>query len=262
MKCCLKRVTALFMLIAIGVTMCIPSMAAEYSDEDLTTELESTELAPLTTALLEPYFAEKDAETLINETNAMIAEQAEKGFQYMGSTISVSASPYSVNGVSASNDPYYVEVQDYFTSEPKTLNDSSRGMRYWLDVVWNVYIGATTKYTWVAATVLGVEPSAFMSTWQAGDRLVNTTTNVYHRRCYKMYNEMMDMDVWYYETRKLVATEYVDCYTVDSAGNPFREEDSESFTEYTEHYFQAAWIDNYVRQACAIGLETVIDQFA
>ena len=62
--------------------------------------------------------------------------------------------------------------------------------------------------------------------------------------------------------KKLVATEYVDCYTVDAAGNPYRDEKSQTFTRYTEHYFQSDWIDNYVRQACAMGLMTDIDRFA
>lgn len=262
MKGYLMRVTTMLSLMVICVTMCIPALAADHLDEGLTTELKSTELATLTTDSLEAYFSKEDAKTLIEETNKMIVEQAEKGFKYIGSTISVSERPYSVNGTSTSNDPYYVEVQDHYTSKPKTINDSSHGMKYWLDVAWNVYLGATTKYTWVAATILGVEPSAFMSSWQKGDRLVNTTTNVYHRRCYKMYNEVQDRDEWYYETKKLVATEYVDCYTVDAAGNPYRDEKSQTFTRYTEHYFQSDWIDNYVRQACAMGLMTDIDRFA
>ncbi len=258
----LKRATALLMLAITCMTMCMPAFAVDYLEAATISKVDSVELVPLTTTTLEPYFSAEDAERLVEETNEMIREQKTKGYKYVGSTISVSEMPNGVYGASASNDPYYVEVQDYYTSEPKTINDSTRGMRYWLDVAWNVYIGKTTKYVWVAATILGVEPSAFMSTWQAGDRLVNATTNVYHRRCYKMYNEVMDMDVWYYETKKLIATEYVDCYTVDSEGRPYRASDDESFIRYTEHYSQEDWIDNYVRKACAMGLETVIDDFA
>lgn len=241
MKHNLKRVFALVMVIFTCVTMCIPAFATDHLAEGTMPENGNVELAPLSTTTLAPYFSEEDAELIVSETNEMIKEQTAKGFKYVGSTISVSETPNSVYGASASNNPYYVEVKDYYTSDPVTVNNSSHGMRYWLDVAWNVYIGATTKYTWVAATILGVEPSAFMSTWQQGDRLVNTTTNVYHRRCYKMYNEVMDMDVWYYETKKLIATEYLDCYTIDAKGNPYRDENSQDFTRYTEHYFQSSW---------------------
>ena len=78
MKGYLMRVTTMLSLMVICVTMCIPALAADHLDEGLTTELKSTELATLTTDSLEAYFSEEDAKTLIEETNKMIVEQAEK----------------------------------------------------------------------------------------------------------------------------------------------------------------------------------------
>ena len=76
-----------------------------------------------------------------------------------------------------------------------------------------------------------------------------------------MYNEIMDMDVWYYETQQLHVTVYEDLYTVDANNYPFREEESETRTFYTEHYFDDEWIDQYVRYACMASLETSFDSF-
>lgn len=153
-----------------------------------------------------------------------------------------------------SHTPYYVNVKDTYTSDPVVLNDSSAGMWYWLDVAWNVYVGVKTKYAWIAATVLGIEPSAFSSTYRSGDTLTNTTTKVYNRKCYYMYNNHSEHDVLYYETYKLVITEYVDLYTSTGDGNPYRESGEETFTFYTEHYDDTAWIKEYVTNACNNGL--------
>ena len=75
-----------------------------------------------------------------------------------------------------------------------------------------------------------------------------------------MYNDHSDHDVLYYETYKLVITEYVDLYTSTNDGTPYRDSGSETYTFYTEHYNDTAWIRDYVINACNNGLLFQRDQ--
>lgn len=205
---------------------------------------------------LEDVFSTEQIVIFNQETEKMKDEEAKRGYTLVSSQVLIPAT------TTLSNDPYYVTVIDTYTSDPVVLNDTSKGMRYWLDVAWNVYIGTTTKYSWIAATILGVEPSAFYTSYREGDTLTNTTAKTYYRRCYKMHNEILEIDDWYYETRKLVVKEYVDLYTFTTDGNSYRDSDSKDYTFYTEHYFNTDWIDEYVRYACSAGLMVQIDKFA
>ena len=207
---------------------------------------------------LSNFFAADDAAVFISETNALIEKEEALGFTHVGTELKIQPRrTYS----DSQADPYYVTVTDTFTSETDIVNDEGFSIREALVRAGNIILGLQSKWIWIPAAILGVDASDFHSDYRSGDQLKETVQKVYNRRCYKMYNEILDMDDWYYETQQLHVKVYEDLYTVDANNFPVREEDYESRTFYTEHYFDDEWIDQYVRYACMAGLLTAFDSF-
>lgn len=207
---------------------------------------------------LSSFFTVDEAAEFISETNALIEKEEAQGFTHVGTELKIQ--PQRIYSASQA-EPYYVTVTDTFTSETDIVQDEGFSLREGLERVGNVILGLQSKWIWIPAAILGIDASDVLGGYREGDQLKETVQKVYNRRCYKMYNEIMDMDVWYYETQQLHVTVYEDLYTVDANNYPFREEESETRTFYTEHYFDDEWIDQYVRYACMASLETSFDSF-
>ncbi|WP_337575296.1 hypothetical protein [Fournierella sp.] len=240
----MKRFVSLLLTVTLSFLFIIPAHAAEPSSKlvDLSD--------PASKEILDEFFVEEDLNTFIEDSKELIEENTSDGLLYTGSTISFVPATRA-----AGSDISVVKVSDHFVQKtPTILNDSSHGMSYWLDVVWNIVIGTKTKHAWKAATVLGVEPSMFDSKWHEGDLLQNTTAKDIDRYFYKMYNSIQNEERAYYQTEESFYTEYVDVYTVDLNGKSFRASGDYRHSYRTEHFNDEDWIHNYVRNACRLNI--------
>lgn len=217
---------------------------------------------PNTENILEQNFSDEELKILETERNNQDKIEAKNGFTERTTDIIVSKdNNISTSDIQARSNVYigdsiyYVDVVDTYTSKEEILNKSTKGMSYWLDVTWNLAIGSTTKYLWKATTILGLNPSNFLSTYKSGDKLSSTRTKVVKRRCYKKYNSILKYDVWYLETRSETIKNYVDLYTFDKSNNSIRKSNTDTKTFYSKNYSNTTWIKNYVNNACATNLQ-------
>lgn len=207
--------------------------------------------------ILKENFSKEELRKLEAERKEQDRIEAENGFIKRTTEVIISqpeAKNYimksrSNNKVSIGDSIYYVNVIDTYTGKEEILNKSSKGMAYWLDVTWNLTIGKT-KHLWKACTVLGLNPSNFLSDYEPGDKLSSNKTKVVARRCYKKYNPTMKKDMWYLETRSETIKNYVDLYTFDKNHKSVRKSKTDTKTFYSYHYSDTNWIKNYVNNAC------------
>lgn len=212
--------------------------------------------------ILEKNFSDEELERLEGERAEQDEIESKNGFTERKTEIIVSkdnnifeSNIQTLNNVNIGDSIYYVEVVDTYTGKEEILNNSSKGMAYWVDVAWNLAIGSTTKYVWKATTILGINPSNFLSTYKPGDKLASTKTKVVRRRCYKKYNPILKYDVWYLETRSETIKNYVDLYTFNKNNESYRNSKTDTKTFYSENYSNTTWIKNYVNSACANNLQ-------
>ncbi|WP_300379831.1 hypothetical protein [Clostridium sp.] len=198
---------------------------------------------------VEEVFSESQIKSLLQDTLNQDEDESANGLTRIASIV---VKPIiKEKGLSYS----WVDIVDTYTGKEEILNSSSRGMAYWLDVTWNLVIGNTTKYFWQASTILGLNPSNFMSNYKSGDKLSSTKTKVITRRIYKKYHPVMNLEMFYVETKKQVVKNYVDLYTFDKYNNSVRVSQTDTQTFYTEHYFDPTWITDKVNSAWQANLQ-------
>lgn len=217
--------------------------------------------------ILEKNFSKAELMILEAERKEQDKIEAENGFTNRTTNVIVSKpqknyGTYSNNKIGIGDSIYYVTVVDTYTGREEVLNELDKrfGLAHWLDVSWNVAIGTQTKYFWIAATVIGVNPSDFSSNYKRGEKLSSTKTKVVSRRCYKKYNPTRRMDVWYLETQNVTIKNYVDLYAFDKNNNSIRKSNTDTKTFYSEHYFDTNWIKDYVNRACKLDLFVKTDK--
>lgn len=119
--------------------------------------------------------------------------------------------------------------------------DGVTGMATLLDITFNIWIGSVTKVAWKATTLLGLNPSSFMTSYYTGDLLTETNQFIYNDKYYCMYDK--DKQYWpLVRTTQLNLATYVDLYTRTSAGTPYRDSEVLYSTKYTSHYNDTSWI--------------------
>lgn len=133
-----------------------------------------------------------------------------------------------------------------YSSETQELSKSSKGMSYWLDVVWNLAIGSKTKYAWKAATILGINPSNISSKRMKGDSLKRTYQYAYHDYIYYGENWRDKKIYQCMKTTRLELTTYVDLYTFTKQGKAYRKSASGTSTYKTQHYADTT----FIKQQC------------
>ncbi len=147
------------------------------------------------------------------------------------------------------------------TPPAEDLTDNTTGIKTLLDITWNVVIGVKTKYFWIAATVLGLNPSNFFSKYQQGDVLRKSETFVYNDKYYCYFDE--NNDYWpVLRTSQLNLSVWLDLITHTTDGLPYRDSGVTSGTFYTEHYYDQEWIETecYVNWSMWKGLSVTYDQ--
>ena len=128
-----------------------------------------------------------------------------------------------------------------YTSETEELSKSKYGMAHWLDVAWNLAIGSKTKYVWKAATILGINPSNFLSKYHRGEALKRTYQRTYRDILYYGKNSRNEVHPCI-RVSKLILTTYVDLYTSTKTGSAYRKSSSSKKSYYTEHYGDMSFI--------------------
>ncbi len=181
------------------------------------------------------------------------AKDETDGFKKVEEIIFEVKQPKSVYSKSASSHPDGIKRIDkvrLYVDGPVTLNKNNHGMKYWLDVSWNLIIGTYTQKAWKAATILGLNPSNFLPTADPGDKLTRTYQKVYRDYYYTKYNPLQHKDNLYVRTSALELTTYLDLYTVDKNNKAVRCSEHSENKYYTQYYGNGTWIYNEVNRRC------------
>lgn len=238
------------------------SVSIEQVDEQLDGQL-NKQVNEQSELMLKESFSDEELNRLNQERQEQDKIEFENGFTRVKTEV-VSSSIKSNNynyGLRAANKNYigdsiyYVDVIDTYTGSEEILNDSSKGMAFFLDVSWNYFVSKQAGDFWKAASILGVAPSDFLSKYKRGDKLSSTKTKVIARRCYKKYNKIMKGDMWYLETRRVTIKNYVDLYTFDRRNKSVRRSSTGTKTFYSQNYYNTSWIKSYVNRACSLNLQ-------
>lgn len=245
----LKKINISFMICILLVTSFSSSYALSGGNENsLSKNISSNELSDI--------FSSKELDKLNQESYKQDLEQKNNGFTKTSTEIKVEnnntskLSPFLMSKSSSNDAITCVTLTDNYTGKEKILNDKSSGMAHFLDVTWNITIGAQTKKFWVASTILNLNPSNFFTTYMTGDKLSSTESKVIERKCYKKYNSIQKTSVWYVETRKVTIKNYVDLYTIDKNKKSIRKSGTDTVQATSEHYSNSAWINNKVNDMC------------
>lgn len=173
---------------------------------------------------------------------------------------SMSSDNYAIRSTTTNSYDMLLHVVRQYTSVDQKATGVS-GMGSLLDVVWNIYIGSSTRFFWKAATILGLNPSMFFANYMSGDSLVATERQIYNDNVYCYFDE--NYTYWpLVRVSRLELNVYNDFYSVDIYGNDIRDSGMTTFGAYTAHYFNDTWINN----ECAAnrlynGMVTTYDYF-
>jgi hypothetical protein len=207
-------------------------------------------------------FSEEQLQKMKEEDDEMLKRGLKKveAVYFINNNLTKTSNTFGVNATSS--DLKWVDGVRQYNSQTTTLNNSSKGMRYWLDVAWNLVIGSTTKYIWKAATIFALNPSNFLPNGVSGDSLTNHYQYVYYDRMYQMQNPR-DSN-WYNCVRisRLELTNYVDLYTLDVNNKAVRKSTSTTTSYYTKHYPDYNWVIQQAKvNVTYCGMTVTLDTF-
>lgn len=134
-----------------------------------------------------------------------------------------------------------------YTTETKVLN-KQKGLAAVLDIAWNLTIGSKTKYVWKACTILGVNPSNFMTTKYNGDLLTQTYQYKYEDYWYYGISNMDGKSYPGFITSHLTLTNSVSCYGFTKSKKAFQRHKSVTKHYYTKNYNNPTYIKQRVKE--------------
>ena len=201
------------------------------------------------------YFTDEEKDFLSKQEK----EMNNLGYKLKERNVKVQTAPStrSINGITRNT------VQNVYTSDTVNRSDSRKGMKYLIDVAFNFYIdrlGQRLSFVSVASNVLNVSPSSLMSTWQKGDKLTSTESDVITDVFYRGYDGI-GVERSFFVTEKTVAKVYWDLYTV-AYGQPVRDSNDDTNTFTTVHYYDTNYCFNKAAQLRDSGVTwTTDDQY-
>lgn len=228
------------------VLSCVPAFAEETSISNEDSNYYTYE------STIENEFSIEEIEILNSEQNLIDSSFSEAGFTRSATKVTVSKSRNRADNV------YYVTLQDTYHKAPTVQNNVYNGMKYFLGVAYSFVLDAINlRWTSTAASILGVDANSFSSNYIEGDMLTSSATVIYTRRCYKTYQPMAGMDIWYYTTQKADMTTYFDLYT-QLNGQAYRKSESESRTKLSKKWSSNTWVINKVLEMRDLNEQVVI----
>ncbi len=169
------------------------------------------------------------------DTEEYDREMFEQGFIKTEEKIYVveSKEPRSVDAVTTR----VVIDENSYNKPAKQLNSKKYGMRHWLDVAFTLTIGEGPKIVSTAATILGVNASAFLPEWRSGDMLEESESKILREKWVQVKTESGYVNAG--RATKEDITVYVDLRTtkeVNGSLQSYRDSNEKEYQNITKNY--------------------------